>query len=376
MTYRNAIATLALLAAAVPAAAQTVTEDTEAATISASVVADGLSNPWGMDILPDGALLVTERPGNLRIVRDGALSDPLPGLPEIAVFGQGGLLDVALAPDFAETGEIYFTFSDPGDGGAGTALGRAVLEDWQGEAPSLSAVETLFSMERKTSAGQHFGSRIVFAPDGTVFLTTGDRGDSDRAQDFSDHAGAVLRVNRDGSVPQDNPFAGEAGKAGEIWSKGHRNLQGATLDPETGQLWTVEHGARGGDEINRPEAGRNYGWAVVSYGRHYSGRKIGVGQSADGYEQPVYYWDPSIAPSGLAIYSGDMFPEWEGDMLVGALKDQMLVRLDRKDGEVVSEERMLKGRFGRIRDVSVAEDGSVYLLTDEDPGAVVRVTRQ
>lgn len=377
MTCRSALTALALLAAAIPAAAQSVTERTQAATISASVVAGGLSNPWGMDILPDGALLVTERPGSLRIVRDGALSAPLPGLPEIAVFGQGGLLDVALAPDFDETGEIYFTFSEPGDGGAGTALGRAVLDGWQGDASRLSDVRTVFSMARKTEAGQHFGSRIVFARDGTVFVTTGDRGDSDRAQDYADHAGAVLRVNRDGSVPADNPFAGDSARAGEIWSKGHRNVQGAALDPQTGALWTVEHGARGGDEINRPEAGLNYGWAVVSYGRHYSGAKIGVGRSASGYEQPRYYWDPSIAPSGLAIYSGEMFPEWEGDLLVGALKDRMLVRLERDaDGDIVSEERMLKGRFGRIRDVTVAPDGSLYLLTDRDPGAVVRVTRQ
>ncbi|WP_346433380.1 PQQ-dependent sugar dehydrogenase [Oricola sp.] len=368
---------LALAAVAMPAAAQSVTEKTETADIVATVVADTLSHPWGMDILPDGALLVTERAGALRILRDGVASAPLPGLPEVATAGQGGLLDVAIAPDFAETGEIYFTFSEPGDGGAGTALGRAVLEDWDGDEPRLAETQTVFSMARKTDVGRHFGSRIVFAPDGTVFLTTGDRGQSERAQDASDHAGAVLRVNRDGSAPADNPFAGQAGAAPEIWSKGHRNIQGAALDPATGLIWTVEHGARGGDEINQPEAGLNYGWPVISYGRHYSGAQIGAGTSAPGYEQPRHYWDPSIAPSGLAVYSGDMFPEWQGDLLVGALKYQLLVRLDRDEtGAITGEERMLQGKFGRIRDVTVAPDGSLYLLTDEDPGAVIHVTRQ
>jgi glucose/arabinose dehydrogenase len=378
MNMKHAIPTaLTLAVAAFPAAAQTVTETTAHANISATVVADGLSHPWGMAILPDGALLVTEREGALRIVgSDGALSDPIPGLPDVAAAGQGGLLDVALAPDFGETGEIWFTFSEPGRGGAGTALGRATLTNWRSGMPGLDNVETVFSMSRKTGTSHHFGSRIVFAADGTIFMTTGDRGASDRAQDFSDHAGAVLRLNRDGSIPADNPFADAAEAAPEIWSKGHRNLQGAALDPETGDLWTVEHGARGGDEINRPEAGLNYGWPVISYGRHYSGAAIGVGADAPGYEQPRYYWDPSIAPSGLAVYSGDMFPEWRGDLLVGALKYQLVVRLDRnEDGEIVDEERMLEGEFGRIRDITVAPDGSLYLLTDEDRGAIVHVTR-
>lgn len=376
MMIKPAFLAALALAVALPASADTVTETTELADISASVVTDGLSHPWGMDILPDGALIVTEREGALRIVRDGAVSDPIPGLPDIAVVGQGGLLDVALAPDFADTGEIYLTFSAPGEGGQGTALARAVLEGWQDEVAELADLAILFSMEKKTGTGRHFGSRIVFAADGTVFVTTGDRGDSDRAQDFADTAGAVLRLNRDGSIPADNPFATDRNAAPEIWSKGHRNLQGAALDPETGTLWTVEHGARGGDEINRPEAGKNYGWPVISYGRHYSGRKIGEGVEAPGYEQPKFYWDPSIAPSGLAVYSGAMFPEWQGDLLVGALKFQLLVRLDRNDtGEIVGEERMLEGEFGRIRDVTVAPDGSIFLLTDEDPGAIIHVTR-
>jgi len=373
---KPALPLLAALAAAGPAAAQTVTETTEEFEIAATVVATGLAHPWGMDILPDGALLVTERRGALRVVRDGVLSQPASGLPEIAVAGQGGLLDVALAPDFAQTGEVYFTFSEPGPGGAGTALGRAVLAGWQGDTPRLEDVETVFSMNRKTGTARHFGSRIVFSGDGTLFVTTGDRGASQRAQDFSDHAGAVLRIARDGSVPADNPFAGDPDAAPEIWSKGHRNVQGAALDPETGALWTVEHGARGGDEVNRPEAGKNYGWPEISYGRHYSGAEIGSGTAEPGYEQPRHYWDPSIAPSGMAIYDGAMFPEWRGDILVGALKYQLLARLDRADdGSIAGEERMLKARLGRIRDVTVAPDGALYLLTDDDPGSVVRVTR-
>lgn len=372
-----AILALAAFAVAIsPAAAQTVTERTEKAEIAAAVVATGLAHPWGMDFLPDGAILVTEREGALRIVRDGVLSEPAAGLPEITVAGQGGLLDVALSPDFAATGQIFFTFSEPGPGGAGTALGRAVLDGWDTPAPTLKEVKTVFSMNRKTDTSHHFGSRIVFADDGTVFVTTGDRGEGDRAQDVADHAGSVIRVNRDGSVPADNPFAGEPGAAPEIWSKGHRNIQGAALDTETGELWTVEHGARGGDEVNRPQAGRNYGWPQISYGRHYSGAEIGIGTHGEGYEQPVFYWDPSIAPSGLAVYRGAMFPEWDGDILVGALKYQLLSRLDRaSDGSISGEERMLEGRFGRIRDVTVAADGSLYLLTDDNPGSIVHVTR-
>lgn len=365
-----------LVSAAFPAIAGTVTETTEKADIAASVVATGLAHPWGMDFLPDGSILVTEREGALRVVRGDVLSEPVSGLPEIAVAGQGGLLDVALAPDFGKTGEVFFTFSEPGPGGAGTALAKAALRDWDTARPRLAGVETVFSMNRKSDTTHHFGSRIVFAPDGTVFVTTGDRGDSARAQDFGDHAGSVIRINRDGSVPADNPFAGDPKAVPEIWSKGHRNIQGADLDRQTGDLWTVEHGARGGDEINRPRAGLNYGWPEISYGRHYSGAQIGSGTRAPGYEQPEYYWDPSIAPSGLAVYRGAMFPEWDGDLLVGALKYRLLARLDRDEaGAIVAEERMLKGKFGRIRDVSVAADGSIYLLTDDDPGSIVRITR-
>lgn len=231
-------------------------------------------------------------------------------------------------------------------------------------------------MSKKSRSSRHFGSRLVFHPDGTLFFSIGDRGDSERAQDMNDHAGAILRINRDGSIPSDNPSPDGSKHLPEIWSKGHRNAQGMVYDRLTGGLITIEHGARGGDEINQPEAGKNYGWPVISYGVDYSGAKLGVGTAAPGYEQPLYYWDPSIAPSGLAVYRGEMFPEWNGDLLAGALKYQLMVRLDRnKSGRITGEERLFEGEFGRIRDVNIAPDGSVWLLTDEDPGAIIRLSR-
>lgn len=348
---------------------------TDTVAVTASIVADGLEHPWGLDFLPDGSALVTERPGRMRLWMVGALSDPVEGVPKVAANGQGGLLDVAVAPDFATSDTIFFAYSEPGKGGAGTAVARARLVR-DGGAARLEDIRTIFSMARKTGKTQHFGSRLVFGPDGTLFITTGDRGQGDRAQDPRDSAGAVIRINADGSVPSGNSAPEGAGWLPELWSKGHRNIQGAVFDPVWNGLVTVEHGAKGGDELNRPEAGKNYGWPVISYGVNYSGAKIGVGTEAAGYEQPVYYWDPSIAPSGLASYQGDMFPEWKGDLLVGSLKFELLARLDRNDaGEIVGEERMLKEEFGRIRDVNVAPDGSVWLLTDESDGAIVRLSR-
>ncbi|MHA7884281.1 PQQ-dependent sugar dehydrogenase [Nitratireductor rhodophyticola] len=360
---------------ALPGAAAAKTFVTQAVTVEAETLARGLSNPWGLDFLPDGSALVTERSGQLRLFANGTLSEPIPGVPEVAVVGQGGLLDVAVSPDFAETGVIFLSFSEPGEGGAGTAIARARLVRNEGAA-RLEDVTTIFSMSRKSAAGQHFGSRIVLHPDGTLFFTIGDRGEGDRAQDPADHAGSVLRINRDGTVPEDNPFAGSTDTAPEIWSMGHRNPQGAVFDPVTRSVWTVEHGARGGDEVNRPEAGRNYGWPVISYGVNYSGTKIGVGSEAPGYEQPEYYWDPSIAPSGTAVYQGEMFPEWQGDFLVAALKYHLVARLDRdENGSITDEERLFKGAFGRIRDVNVAPDGSLWLLTDERRGEIIRIFR-
>lgn len=348
---------------------------TEEVIVESEVLASGLEHPWGLDYLPNGDAIVTERPGRMRILSGGRLSEPLAGVPQVAARGQGGLLDVAASPDFPRDNLIYFTFSEPGSGGAGTAVARARLVR-DGAGGRLEDVETIFSMSKKTGTARHFGSRIVFSPDGTLFFTIGDRGDADRAQDMRDHAGAVLRINPDGSVPADNPAADGAAHLPEIWSKGHRNPQGATWDPVTGALWTIEHGARGGDELNRPRAGANYGWPVISYGRNYSGTKIGVGTEAAGYEQPVMYWDPSIAPSGLTAYDSKMFPEWQGDLLGGALKFELVTRIKRDDsGKALGEERMFEGAFGRIRDVSVAPDGSVWLLTDEGDGAIIRLSR-
>jgi len=364
-------AALWLASAASAAADETI--PTQEVSVEVEVLATGLNHPWGVEPLPDGELLVTERSGALRMVREGDVSAPISGVPEITVAGQGGLLDVATAVDFAESRIIFISYTTRSADGLGTAIARARLSE---NGTALSDVEEIFRMNRFTGVGRHFGSRIAVAPDGTLFFSIGDRGESERAQDLSDHAGAVLRIDANGAAPADNPYA-EGGGLAELWSKGHRNPQGLDIDPETGVLYSVEHGARGGDEVNRPEPGRNYGWPEISYGRHYSGAEIGVGTAADGFEQPVHYWDPSVAPGGMAVYRGDMFPEWDGDLLVAALKFQMLVRLDLDDetGEVLSEERLLKGVYGRIRDVRIAADGAVLVVTDEDNGSILRMSR-
>lgn len=339
-------------------------------TIEVTSIADGLENPWSVEVLPDGAFIVTERPGRMRIIRDGEVGRPLGGLPRIAAVGQGGLLDLALSPDFAESRRLFFTAAAPGPGGQGTAVFSARLS---ANERRLEDVRRIFLMNKLTGAGQHFGSRIAVAADGSLFFGIGDRGDPDRAQDPADHAGKILRINADGTPSSANP-AGQA--LPEVWSSGHRNPQGIVIDPADNRLYTVEHGARGGDEINAPEAGNNYGWPVISYGKHYSGAEIGIGQSADGYEQPLHYWDPSIAPGALAIYRGAMFPEWEGDFLVAALKYQLIARIERNDdGSIAKEERILQGDYGRIRDVKVAPDGSILLVTDEEDGQLLRLTR-
>jgi glucose/arabinose dehydrogenase len=348
---------------------------TQTVTISAKTIASGLDHPWGLALLPDGALLVTERGGKIRIVKDGKVSRPVANVPKVAVRGEGGLLDVALAPDFATSGRIYFSYTQPRQDGVGTVMASArLVRDADGA--ELENVKVLLSVKQSTGGWSHFGSRILVAPDGNIFVTIGDQGTMKRSQDFRDEAGSILRIDADGSAPSDNPFADGGQALPEIWSKGHRNPQGLVWDAVTDSPLIVDHGAKGGDEINRPEAGKNYGWPVITYGVDYSGAKIGVGTHAKGYEQPLHYWDPSIAPSGLAVYDGAMFPEWKGDLLLGALKAQMLVRMDRDDkGAIKSEERMLKGAFGRIRDVRVANDGSIYLLTDEGEGKIIRLTR-
>jgi glucose/arabinose dehydrogenase len=331
----------------------------------------GLENPWSIAFLPDGRMLVTEREGRLRIVGRDFKLDPKPveGLPEIVASGQGGFFDVVLHPQYADNGWIYFSYSAPGPGGWGTTMARGKLNAYR-----LTDVQVLFSMEPKTRGGQHFGGRIVFDRKGYVYLTLGDRGDMPRAQKPDDHAGSVIRLHDDGRVPADNPFVKQKGTKPEKFTLGNRNIQGAALHPQTGELWTNEHGPQGGDEVNVMRPGRNYGWPVISYGVNYGfGTKIGEGNSKPGMEQPLKVWVPSIAPSGMAFYTGDKFPNWKGNLLVGALKDEMLVRLELDGEKVVREERLIKDVIGRIRDVRVGPDGFVYLLTDERDGVVARL---
>jgi glucose/arabinose dehydrogenase len=332
-------------------------------------VAEGLENPWGLAFLPDGGMLVTERPGRLVLFRADGTRSEVRGLPRVADRGQGGLLDIVLDPDFGNNRRVYFSYSAPGTGGAGTAVARARLEGTE-----LRDLRVIFEMAKKTGAGQHFGSRLAFAPDGTLFISTGDRGDRHRAQDLGDHAGKLLRINPDGSVPGDNPFAGRREALPEIYSYGHRNIQGIAVHPDTGLLWSHEHGPRGGDEINIAKPGANYGWPLVTYGREYVGGAIGEGTSKPGLEDPLLHWTPSIAPSGMAFYMGNRFPRWKGDLFVGALAGRQLRRVVfRGDGGVAKEELLLEGRIGRIRDVRQGSDGNLYLLTDERNGALYRI---
>lgn len=346
------------------------TPEPTAGVVTVETVAEGLEHPWALDFLPDGRILVTERPGRLRIVAtDGSLSAPLAGVPTVQARGQGGLLDVAVDPDFATTQLVYLTFSEPGEGGVGTAAARGRLTD-----AGLVDVQVIYRQRPKLEGNGHFGSRIVFARDGRIFITQGDRQSyRERAQDLSQGMGKIVRIERDGSIPADNPFVGNASAQPEIWSYGHRNLQGATLHPETGALWTVEHGARGGDELNHPEAGKNYGWPVITYGRDYSGLPIGEGTAREGMEQPVYFWDPVIAPSGLAFYTGTRYAGWQGSLLIGSMNPGALVRLELRDGSVVREERYLAELRERIRDVVQGPDGFVYVVTDNPSGRVLRV---
>jgi glucose/arabinose dehydrogenase len=338
--------------------------------VTAETFATGLVNPWAIEFLPDGRALVTERPGRLRLVsRSGQLSAPLSGVPAVFAQGQGGLLDVALDPQFAQNQTIYLSFAEPGDGGAGTAVARARLTDG-----GLQDVRVIYRQQPKLNGGGHYGSRLVFARDGRLFVTQGDRMNwKERAQDLSMGQGKIMRIATDGSVPADNPFTGRSDARAEIWSYGHRNVQAAALHPETGQLWTVEHGARGGDELNHPERGKNYGWPVITYGVDYSGAKIGEGTAKAGMEQPVYYWDPVIAPSGMAFYTATAIPGWQGSVLIGSLSPGALVRLELRDGRVVREERYLGELGERIRDVTVGPDGFVYVVTDSGNGRVMRI---
>ena len=336
-------------------------------------VLDGLENPWSMAFLPDGRMLITERAGRLRLVTKSFQLHPTPiaGLPKIKAAGQGGLFDVAIHPDYAANGWIYWAYNEPGAGGWGTALARGKLQGTQ-----MTSVEVLFSMRPKSRKNQHFGGRIVFDTGGFVYLTLGDRGDRDRAQKMDDHAGSVIRLHDDGRVPENNPFVKLKGALPEKWTLGNRNIQGAALHPQTGKLWTHEHGPQGGDEVNLMSAGKNYGWPVVTHGANYGlGTKIGEGQTKAGMAQALKIWVPSIAPSGMAFVNSQEFPEWSGNLLVGSLRAQTLVRLELDGDAVVGEERLLVGQIGRIRDVRVAEDGLIYLLTDAPNGALFQLER-
>jgi len=344
---------------------------TEQGPVRIVTVAEGLEHPWGMAFLPDGRMLVTERPGRLRVVAaDGALGQPLAGVPAVDVKGQGGLLDVALDPDFAANQLVYLSYAEPREGGNGTAVARGRLTP-----DGLENVQVIFRQDLTVDGRHHFGSRLVFARDGRLFITLGDRNSQrDRVQDLGTHIGKVVRIERDGGVPADNPFVGQAGAKPEIWSYGHRNVQGAALHPATGELWTNEHGPKGGDELNRTLAGRNYGWPLVTYGVEYSGKTISEQQTAPGIEPPVHYWVPSIATSGLLFYTGERFLQWRGNAFVGGLASQQLSRLELDGDRVVHEEALFKGELKRrVRDVAQGPDGFIYLLTDETEGQVLRI---
>ena len=351
------------------AQARAAVRQTAAGPVRVEKMAGNIETPWGLAFLPGGAFLVTERGGALFHFDAKRRRMKVSGVPKVYAWGQGGLMDVAAARDFPKTREIFLTYSKPHRrGGGGTALAVAALS---ADNRRLENLRVIFEMAAPSRGGRHFGSRVIEAADGTLFLTLGERGDPDTAQDLSLHHGKIVRVRRDGSVPPDNPFVGRAGARPEIWSFGHRNPQGAALDA-AGALWAVEHGARGGDEINRVRKGRNYGWPVISYGRHYWGGKIGVGVAKEGMEQPDYYWDPSIAPCGMAIYSGKLRPAWRGHFFVASLKFDHISRLDPKGG-LREVERLAFPETGRVRDVIEAPDGSLWFLSEERE-AVYRIT--
>jgi glucose/arabinose dehydrogenase len=341
---------------------------TSAGDISINDVVGGLDHPWGMAFLPDGRLLVTERDaGTLRVVnRDGTLSGPVGGTPFVSTNGQGGMLDVALDPDFASNSYVYLTYAEPGEAGTSTALGRGRM---QGD--SLAGFEVVFRMEPKMESSKHYGSRIAFLPDGTLALTTGERFEFDPAQDLSNHLGKVIRINPDGSVPADNPFVNQAGAMPEIWSYGHRNVQAAAVDPATGNLWVVEMGPLGGDELNLVQKGANYGWPIVSWGKNYDGSEIPDPPTRPEFTDAVKHWTPVISPNGMMFYGGSAFPAWQGSAFVGSLSRLALMRLTIMGDQVVGEEQLDLG--ARIRDVEEGPDGLLYVLTDADDGHVWRI---
>lgn len=364
---------ISLLCSSVSCSKSRIDIETEKESIKAEIIAGGLNHPWSLVFLPDGDMLVTERFGELlRLSSNGKTIDAVSGVPPVADNGQGGLLDIVLHPDFTDNQLLYFSYSGHGDqpGYVGTEVARATLVNLE-----LVDIEVVFKLAAKSSSAKHFGSRLVFNRDKQLFITVGDRGDRSRAQDLSDHAGSVIRIDQAGGVPADNPFLETKNAKPEIFSYGHRNPQGAMLHPETFELWVHEHGPQGGDELNVVKAGRNYGWPVITYGVNYgSGTQIGEGTEKLGMEQPLYYWVPSIAPSGMSFYDADQFPNWKGDLFIGSLKFHTLVRLELDGDRVVHEERLLKKQFGRIRDVKTGPDGNLYLLTDSSGGMLVRIS--
>lgn len=363
------LAAAALLIVSCPSLAEEAMIETKQGTLKVETVASGLQFPWGLAFLPDERMLVTERPGKLRIVgKDGTLSEPLKGVPEVFAEGQGGLLDVALDPKFKENGLVYLSYSEPGeDGKSGTAVARGKLG-----ADSLENVEVIFRQTPKVGDDLHFGSRLAFSPDGKLFVTLGERFKFDPAQDLSTTLGKVVRINPDGSVPEDNPFVGQEGKLPEIWSYGHRNPQGAAIHPETGKLWESEFGPLGGDELNIPEAGKNYGWPVVSWGRHYDGKEIPDPPTHPEFADAIRHWTPVISPSGMTFYTADAIPGWKGNLILSGLSSESIVRLTLDGEKVTDEERIALGE--RIRNVVQGPDGAVYVLTDKKKGKVLRLT--
>ncbi len=338
------------------------------------VVAKGLENPWAVEPLPGGDLLVTEKPGRMRIVSaKGAIGQPLAGIPQVDSRGQGGLLDVALSPGFDRDRTIYWSFSEPREGGNATSVARGVLSE---DRRSVEEVKVIFRAMPTYDGDKHYGSRLAFGPDGMLYVTLGERSDRNmrpQAQQLDSHMGKILRITPDGSAPRDNPFVGKEGALPEIWSLGHRNVQAAAFDPR-GRLWEVEHGTNGGDELDLVAKGKNYGWPVQAYGEEYSGEPIGGAATVrEGMEQPVYYWDPVIAPSGAQFYTGSAFPGWRNNLFVGSMKDQMLVRLTLENDRVTGEEHLLKDRRQRVRDVRQGPDGALYLVTDEDQGELWKI---
>ncbi len=344
------------------------TVQTEAGVITVTNLASGLNHPWGMVFLPDGRLLVTERAGQLRILgTDNTLSEPLAGVPEVFSQGQGGLLDVALDPDFDSNQLVYLSFAEPGEGGASTAVGRGRLEENQ-----IADFEVIFRQTPKVTGRNHFGGRLVFSPEGMLYLTMGERFKFEPAQELANHLGAIVRVNPDGSTPKDNPFIEQTDAEDEIWSYGHRNIEAAAIQPGTEALWIAEMGPKGGDELNLIQAGQNYGWPVVSWGEHYDGEDIPDPPTQPRFADARMHWTPVISPSGMAFYSGDMFPEWRGSALIGGLTAQGVVRVAFDGSQATEAERISLN--ARIRDVEQAPDGSVYVLTDQNNGNVWRLS--